>query len=72
MFTTLKIGDLVLKNRVVLAPLTRSRCQEDYVPTDVMVEHYRQRASAGLLISEGTLVSKQATGWWGAPAIYEG
>ena len=64
-------GDLDLRNRVVMAPLTRMRtATPGAVPNDLMREYYEQRASAGLIISEGTFVSDQARGWYGAPGIY--
>ena len=52
------MGDLDLKNRVVLAPLTRARAGNERMPNDMMAEYYGQRASAGLLITEATVVSK--------------
>jgi N-ethylmaleimide reductase len=61
---------LQLKNRVVLAPLTRARAGKNRVPNDLMAEYYRQRASAGLIISEATVVSKIARGWVESPGIY--
>lgn len=64
-------GDLELPNRVVMAPLTRMRTPTPgAVPNDLMREYYEQRASAGLIISEGTFVSDQARGWFGAPGVY--
>jgi 2,4-dienoyl-CoA reductase-like NADH-dependent reductase (Old Yellow Enzyme family) len=54
------LGDLHLKNRVIMAPLTRSRATDDRVPTLMMAEHYAQRASAGLIISEATVISEEA------------
>lgn len=66
----LKMGDLLLKNRVALAPLTRGRSGRSQVPNQHNVEYYTQRASAGLLISEGTILSKNGMGWAGAAAIY--
>ena len=63
-------GDLELKNRVVLAPLTRGRSGTDQCPKQHSVDYYVQRAGAGLLISEGTIPSQQGMGWSGAPAIY--
>ena len=65
-----KIRDLELQNRVVLAPLTRARSGEDRVPKDVMAEYYAQRASAGLLIAEATTISEQGNGWVNSPGIY--
>ena len=61
---------LRLRNRVVMAPLTRARAGKERIPTDAMVEYYRQRASAGLIISEAAVVSKIARGWVESPGIY--
>jgi N-ethylmaleimide reductase len=65
-----KLGAIELKNRFVMAPLTRSRAGDDMVPTDLMVEYYRQRASAGLIITEATLVSADGAGYPFIPGIY--
>ncbi len=71
LLTPYQLGDLSLKNRIVMAPLTRTRAENPgHVPTDLMVEYYSQRASAGLIISEGTWVSEEAQGWYGVPGIY--
>ncbi len=64
------LGDLELKNRVVMAPMTRSRAGTEQMPNALMAEYYAQRASAGLIISEGTSISKQAIGWQQVPGIY--
>jgi N-ethylmaleimide reductase len=65
------LGDLKLKNRIVMAPLTRTRAENrGKVPNELMVEYYTQRARAGLIITEGTFVSEQGQGWFGAPGIY--
>ncbi|MCA6068008.1 alkene reductase [Chryseobacterium sp. RG1] len=62
---------LELKNRVVMAPLTRSRAHnDDLVPTSLHTEYYSQRASAGLIISEGLALSTRATGYINVPGIY--
>jgi len=54
-----------------MAPLTRTRARNaQNVPTDLMLEYYRQRASAGLIFTEGTFVSDDSQGWYGAPGIY--
>ena len=58
--TPIQFGELKLKNRVVMAPLTRSRATIDRVPTAMMAEYYAQRASAGLIISEATVISEEA------------
>jgi N-ethylmaleimide reductase len=70
LLSPLKMGDLVLKNRVVLAPLTRSRAGAERLANGLMAEYYAQRASAGLLITEATVISKQAIGWLDSPGIY--
>lgn len=65
------LGDLKLKNRIVMAPLTRTRAENrGKVPNELMVEYYTQRAGAGLIITEGTFVSEQGQGWFGAPGVY--
>lgn len=61
---------LELKNRIVMAPLTRSRAGSERIPNALMAEYYSQRASAGLIISEATVVSKQGIGWLDSPGIY--
>ncbi|RKG53328.1 alkene reductase [Acinetobacter cumulans] len=68
--TPLILGDLHLKNRVVMAPLTRSRATADRVPTDMMAQYYAQRASAGLIISEATVISEEANGYLNTPGLF--
>ena len=68
--TPLILGDLHLKNRVVMAPLTRSRATIDRVPTPMMAEYYAQRASAGLIISEATVISEAANGYLQTPGLF--
>lgn len=63
-------GSLTLKNRVVLAPLTRGRAGPSRVPNDLMQTYYEQRAGAGLIITEATAISKQGYGWNSAPGCY--
>ena len=64
-------GPLTFSNRIFMAPLTRSRVDNDErAPTDLLVEYYRQRASAGLIISEGTNVSPRATGYVDVPGLW--
>lgn len=70
LFEPVNIGDLKLKNRIALAPMTRGRAGETRVANELMAEYYLQRASAGLLISEATVVSAQGNGWVGSPGIY--
>ena len=61
---------LLLKNRVVMAPLTRSRAGEMRLPNALMAEYYCQRAAAGLIITEATVVSRRGIGWLNSPGIY--
>ena len=62
MFEPLTVGSLELPNRFVMAPLTRCRAEADRIPGDLMVEYYRQRAGAGLIISEATSVCPMGVG----------
>lgn len=66
----LTLGALELKNRVIMAPLTRNRATADRVPTPMMVEYYAQRASAGLIISEATVISEEANGYLNTPGLF--
>jgi N-ethylmaleimide reductase len=70
LFTPFNLRGLSLKNRIVMAPLTRSRAGEVRLPNALMAEYYSQRASAGLIITEATVVSKQGIGWLNSPGIY--
>ena len=70
LLSPVQLGDLSLPNRVVLAPLTRSRSGESRIPNDLMATYYAQRASAGLIISEATVISTQGIGWLNSPGIY--
>ena len=65
-----QLGDLHLKNRVVLAPMTRARAGTARLANALMGEYYRQRSSAGLLITEATTISSQANGWNESPGMY--
>lgn len=69
LFDPTTAGDLRLKNRVVMAPLTRNRAP-NAVPTPLMATYYRQRASAGLLITEATAISHQGQGYADVPGLY--
>ncbi|WP_073061788.1 alkene reductase [Fodinibius roseus] len=64
------LSGLDLSNRVVMAPMTRSRAGEGNVPTDLMATYYKQRASAGLIITEGTQISRQGVGYPWTPGIH--
>ena len=70
LFEPVRLGDLELANRIVMAPMTRSRADQHGVPTAEMVEYYRQRASAGLIVAEGTAPSASGLGYCRTPAIY--
>ena len=65
------MGDIKLRNRVVMAPMTRSRANNpENAPTDLMAKYYEQRASAGLIITEGSQISQRAVGYVNTPGIY--
>jgi N-ethylmaleimide reductase len=70
LFDPIQLGATLCPNRIVMAPLTRGRATREHVPTDLMVEYYRQRASAGLIITEATGMSRQGLGWPYAPGIW--
>ena len=72
LFDPIKIGDLRLPNRIIMAPLTRSRGTgtDGRVPNDLMVEYYAQRASAGLILSEATAVTPMGVGYANTPGIW--
>lgn len=69
-FDSLTIGDLTLKNRIVMSPLTRCRADEGRVPNALMAEYYTQRSSAGLILSEATAVSPMGVGYPDTPGIW--
>lgn len=69
-FDPIKLGRMQLANRIVMAPMTRSRGSEGDLVSDLHVSYYRQRASAGLLITEGTQPSKNGKGYCRTPGIY--
>ncbi|MDR3511606.1 MAG: alkene reductase [Caulobacteraceae bacterium] len=70
LFDPLKVGALTLPNRIVMAPLTRSRSGVSRVPNALMADYYRQRASAGLIISEATSVTSMGVGYADTPGIW--
>jgi N-ethylmaleimide reductase len=70
LFESYKLGKNTLTNRTVMAPLTRNRALPGNVPNPLAVEYYSQRASAGLLVTEGTPVSQQGQGYQDVPGIY--
>jgi N-ethylmaleimide reductase len=69
LFSPLTLGELELPNRIVMAPLTRLRSGADGVPGPLVVEHYRQRASLGLIVSEGTYPTQAGRSYPGQPGI---
>jgi N-ethylmaleimide reductase len=77
MFSKVTMGGQELENRIVLSPMTRARCDQTEDPFDIknsmanerMLEYYKQRASAGLIITEGTQVSELGYGWMCAPRM---
>ncbi|WP_176594343.1 alkene reductase [Sphingobium sp. EM0848] len=69
-FSPVTLGDIVLANRIVMAPMTRDRAGPQDEPTAAMVEYYRQRASAGLIVTEGTQPSPAGKGYWRTPGIH--
>lgn len=69
-FEPFDLRGLTVKNRIALAPMTRARTAEDRLPNALMAEYYRQRAGAGLLITEATVVSEQGVGWANTPGIF--
>ncbi len=70
LFSPTRIGPLRLPNRLVMAPMTRNRAGAGEAPTDLMVEYYAQRATAGLIVTEGTQVSRQGAGYLNTPGIH--
>ena len=70
LFDPLQVGELLLPNRIVMAPLTRCRAGAERVPNAMMAEYYRQRSSAGLIITEATSVTPMGVGYPGTPGIW--
>lgn len=70
LFDPLKLGDLTLPNRIIMAPLTRSRAGASRVPNALMAEYYTQRAAAGLIITEATSVTPQGVGYADTPGLW--
>ena len=69
LYSPVALGDLKLPNRLVMAPLTRTRSGADGVPGALVAEHYAQRASTGLIITEGTFPVAESRSYWGQPGI---
>ncbi|MGZ8296039.1 MAG: alkene reductase [Allosphingosinicella sp.] len=70
LFDPIQLGALLCPNRIVMAPLTRGRATREHVPTGLMIEYYRQRSGAGLIVTEATGMSRQGLGWPYAPGIW--
>ena len=70
LFQSIQLGAIAAPNRVLMAPLTRGRSDPGSVPNAMMAEYYRQRSSAGLIISEATGISVEGLGWPAAPGVW--
>lgn len=70
LLTPLALGDILAPNRILMAPVTRSRSDRQGLANPLMAEYYAQRASAGLLITEATAISQEGHGWPNAPGLY--
>ena len=70
LFQPISLGAIEAPNRILMAPLTRGRADPGFVPNAMMAEYYRQRAGAGLIISEATGISREGLGWPSAPGIW--
>lgn len=70
LFQPLKIGDITLENRILMAPMTRCRAGPDGIPVSMMADYYAQRAGAGLIVSEATHVAPEGNGFPRTPGIY--
>jgi len=70
LFDPIRLGAIEARNRIIMAPLTRARAGRDAVPVPIMADYYAQRASAGLIISEATGISRAGLGWPHAPGIW--
>ncbi len=70
LFDPIRLGAILARNRILMAPLTRGRGTMDHVPTSMMIDYYRQRAGAGLILTEATGIRAQGLGWPHAPGIW--
>lgn len=70
LFDPITLGAIRAPNRILMAPLTRGRATRDHVPTPIMATYYAQRASAGLIITEATGISREGLGWPFAPGLW--
>ncbi|HEY0161331.1 MAG TPA: alkene reductase [Edaphobacter sp.] len=70
LFDPIQVGDLHLPNRIIMAPLTRLRGTPDHIPTPIIAEYYRQRSTAGLIISEGIPIDPLGVGYQNVPGLW--
>src|ERR1044071_1455454 len=71
LFTPYALTSLhTLKNRIVMAPLTRAKASDDHTPTEAMMHYYARRADAGLIISEATIIHAKALGYSNTPGMF--
>ena len=70
LFDSVELGALSLPNRILMAPMTRARAGEQRTPNALMGTYYTQCASAGLILTEATVISRQGNGWRQSPGIY--
>jgi 2,4-dienoyl-CoA reductase-like NADH-dependent reductase (Old Yellow Enzyme family) len=70
LFDPIRLGAIHAPNRILMAPLTRGRGTREHVPAALMIDYYRQRASAGLIITEATGISQEGLGWPYAPGLW--
>lgn len=70
LFTPIQVGSIQLANRIIMAPLTRARASLTHVPSDLMKEYYTQRASAGLIIAENTMIAPNTSAYIAEPGVY--
>jgi N-ethylmaleimide reductase len=70
LFDPISLGAIRAPNRILMAPLTRARATREHIPTPMMIDYYTQRASAGLIITEATGISREGLGWPFAPGIW--
>ena len=70
LFDPIDLGAIHAPNRILMAPLTRGRATKEAVPTEIMIDYYRQRSGAGLIITEATGISREGLGWPFAPGLW--
>ena len=70
LFSSVTLGALTLRNRVIMAPMTRDRAGSGDVPTALMAQYYAQRAGAGLIVTEGVQPTPEGKGYWRTPGIH--